>query len=117
MKKTTLLSLGILGLLSSSLSFGQTTEKPITWCGSSAKQIELNNTPGYLESVEQDNIAAQHAAQTTEAIPKGQVFYIPIVFHILHEGGVENISDDQIFNQVDIMNEDFRLLNPDAYPS
>lgn len=42
------------------------------------------------------------------------VFIIPIVFHILHEYGSENISDAQILNQVDILNRDYRLLNSDT---
>ncbi|GIV32786.1 MAG: hypothetical protein KatS3mg031_0321 [Chitinophagales bacterium] len=42
------------------------------------------------------------------------VYTIPIVFHVLHEYGPENISDEQIFDQVRILNEDFRKLNPDT---
>lgn len=39
---------------------------------------------------------------------------IPVVFHILHNGGSENITKAQVLDQVKIMNEDFRRLNPDA---
>uniref|UniRef100_UPI0040489060 M43 family zinc metalloprotease n=3 Tax=Algoriphagus sp. TaxID=1872435 RepID=UPI0040489060 len=43
---------------------------------------------------------------------------IPIVVHIIHNGtdiGVEaNISDAQIFEQIRVLNEDFRRLNADA---
>lgn len=42
------------------------------------------------------------------------VFVIPIVFHILHQYGTENISDAQILDQVDILNRDYRLLNDDT---
>jgi PKD repeat protein len=45
---------------------------------------------------------------------KGVVYKIPIVFHVLHNNGVENISDEQILDQVEILNRDFRLLNADA---
>jgi PKD repeat protein len=41
-------------------------------------------------------------------------YTIPIVFHILHAGGPENISNEQIENCVEIMNRDFQLLNADA---
>ena len=44
----------------------------------------------------------------------GVVKIIPIVFHIVHNYGPENISDAQVFDQVRILNEDFRLLNPDT---
>ncbi len=41
------------------------------------------------------------------------VVTIPVVFHILHQGGTENISNEQILDQVEILNEDFRKMNPD----
>jgi PKD repeat protein len=39
---------------------------------------------------------------------------IPIVFHILHVYGTENISDAQVFAQVDRLNKDYRKLNADT---
>ncbi len=35
------------------------------------------------------------------------VFMIPIVVHIIHEGGFENISDAQVESQIQILNEDY----------
>jgi PKD repeat protein len=42
------------------------------------------------------------------------VYKIPLVFHVLHNNGSENISDEQIFDAVSILNRDFRLQNTDA---
>jgi len=42
------------------------------------------------------------------------VFIIPIVFHILHHYGTENISDAQIYDQVAILNRDYRKRNSDT---
>lgn len=39
---------------------------------------------------------------------------IPIVFHVLHQGGAENISDAQILDQMRILNEDFNKRNSDT---
>nr|WP_294860668.1 M43 family zinc metalloprotease [uncultured Fluviicola sp.] len=39
---------------------------------------------------------------------------IPIVFHVIHEYGTENISDLQIKDQVRILNEDFQKKNMDT---
>ncbi len=39
---------------------------------------------------------------------------IPVVFHIIHEGGPENISRAQCLNQIDSLNKDYRRLNADA---
>lgn len=41
-------------------------------------------------------------------------YTIPMVFHILHTGGAENISDAQVLDAVNILNRDFRKLNPDT---
>ncbi len=53
-------------------------------------------------------IKQQQRTSTTE-----NIYVIPIVFHIIHANGSENISDEQIQDQVDILNRDFRKLNPD----
>ena len=42
------------------------------------------------------------------------IFSIPIVFHVIHYNGSENITDEQIYDQVDILNRDFRLFNQDT---
>src|SRR5690606_19186797 len=42
------------------------------------------------------------------------VYTIPMVFHIIHEYGSENISDLQVYDQVDILNHDYRKLNSDT---
>ena len=44
----------------------------------------------------------------------GPMFIIPIVFHIVHTGGAENISDAQILDEVRILNLDYRNLNSDT---
>lgn len=33
---------------------------------------------------------------------------IPVVIHVIHDGGTNNISDAQIQSQIDVLNEDFR---------
>jgi PKD repeat protein len=44
----------------------------------------------------------------------GPTFIIPIVFHILHNYGPENISDAQIMDEMRILNLDYRKLNADT---
>ncbi len=39
------------------------------------------------------------------------LYVIPIVFHVLHTGGNENISDEQIYDAVARINEDFNKQN------
>lgn len=66
--------------------------------------------------------AAQHALQAKAAMEAGagaftrgggQAYVIPVVFHVIHDFGPENISDQQVLDAVRILNEDFNRLNPD----
>ena len=41
-------------------------------------------------------------------------YVIPVVFHVIHKGGAENISDAQILDQMNIINRDYRRQNPDT---
>jgi hypothetical protein len=83
---------------------------------------------GYLEAREyllQTDKAAKEkfeAAENTSVSEEGvmnksqtqAIFTIPVVFHILHQGGPENISDAQIQDALTILNRDFNKLNPDT---
>jgi PKD repeat protein len=40
-------------------------------------------------------------------------FIVPVVFHIIHNGGAENISKEQILDQLRVVNEDFSNTNAD----
>lgn len=42
-----------------------------------------------------------------------EIFVIPVVFHVMHNYGPENISDEQIYDAINIMNRDFMKLNAD----
>ena len=42
------------------------------------------------------------------------VLVVPMVFHILHLDGPENISDEQIYDQMEILNRDYNKLNADT---
>jgi PKD repeat protein len=42
------------------------------------------------------------------------VLVIPVVFHVLHMDGRENISDEQILDQMEVLNRDYNKLNADT---
>lgn len=53
--------------------------------------------------------ANERIASFTPLMQKaGGIIYIPVVFHIIHNDGLENISQAQIMDQIRIINEDFR---------
>lgn len=41
------------------------------------------------------------------------VYIIPIVYHIIYQSAASNISDEQIYSSLEVLNRDFRLLNTD----
>ncbi len=43
----------------------------------------------------------------------GGNYVLPVVFHIIHNGGPENISDEQVKDAVRILNDDYNKLNTD----
>ena len=40
-------------------------------------------------------------------------YTIPVVFHIIHNNGVENISDEQVYDAIRVLNDDYNKLNLD----
>jgi PKD repeat protein len=53
--------------------------------------------------------------RTTQASPKQVGNYtIPVVFHILHLGGAENISDAQVRDEMRVLNDNYAKRNADT---
>lgn len=73
-----------------------------------AQHPEILTTEADLERFT-DDYAEAHAGERDDT-----VFVIPVVFHILHNNGPENISDEQVHDAMRILNEDFRKLNSDT---
>ncbi|MEZ4738049.1 MAG: M43 family zinc metalloprotease [Flavobacteriales bacterium] len=84
-------------------------------CGTDIMRAQrIAEDPTFLERERQyeeeiQRLVADHA----EFRGRDVVVTIPIVFHILHLNGNENISNAQILDQMRILNEDFRALNAD----
>jgi PKD repeat protein len=85
----------------------------VEYCIQHKKNEALKNNAAYLQSIADDEVIRKHESHQAST-PKGIIYKIPIVFHVLHNNGVENISDEQIFDQLAILNRDFRKLNADA---
>ncbi|MDF3027881.1 MAG: hypothetical protein K0S23_2188 [Fluviicola sp.] len=47
-------------------------------------------------------------------VKSGAAYIIPVVFHIIHNNGPENINDSQIYDAVEQVNLQYRKLNPDT---
>jgi PKD repeat protein len=85
-------------------------------CGSSHyEQILLQANPEIINEHEIFKQIRQEVMLKNKASRNNnQIYTIPIVFHIIHEYGSENISDAQVEDAVRILNEDFLKQNADT---
>ncbi|MEY4805267.1 MAG: hypothetical protein RL331_1793 [Bacteroidota bacterium] len=82
-------------------------------CGANQKLQQLyQNDPQLMRDQEQLLMSNYHIQEKDNDTMV--IFTIPIVFHVIHYNGAENISDEQIYDQVAILNRDYRLLNQDT---
>lgn len=61
----------------------------------------------FIQEIEK--IISQNTALNKKSM-SGNVKIIPVVVHVIHNGGMENISDAQIQSQIDVLNEDYRRM-------
>jgi hypothetical protein len=70
--------------------------------------------PELEQKQHQEHIARAQRIATGSQQVNAASYTIPIVFHILHLGGPENISDAQVLDGVRILNRDYAKENPDT---
>lgn len=73
-------------------------------------QEAIKNDPEYARILAESNMRkASPGVKST-----GTTYVIPVVFHIMHEYGPENLTKAQILDQIRVINEDFNRLNADT---
>ncbi|NLA24344.1 MAG: hypothetical protein GX879_05190, partial [Bacteroidales bacterium] len=87
-----------------------------SWRCASAEmnRIEMENNPQARANWENLQIFIDDYIKENKDSKNLDVYIIPVVFHIVHNYGPENISKEQINDQIRILNEDYRRLNPDT---
>ncbi|MCC6600213.1 MAG: PKD domain-containing protein [Crocinitomicaceae bacterium] len=86
------------------------------YCGQAEERTRrLQQHPELEEESKLANIFLDtYTKQLEESRGGGDELYIvPIVFHVIHNNGPENISDEQILDGLSILNRDFRKQNED----
>ena len=85
-------------------------------CGTTEATKRLYTVYPELIQAETDynNVLTQQIQNKKQQKSVETVYIIPIVFHVIHQNGAENISDAQIQDQVNILNRDYRKLNADT---
>jgi len=90
---------------------------PLRICGETTETNRLlTDYPefGVLQEMEQTNFQEEYESYLETWSPWDRSLYvIPVVVHIVHLGGSENISDAQVYSGIEQMNLDFNTDNPD----
>lgn len=110
MKKLVLVTLG---LFTAVLSANAQEVNP---CGTyEAEQYLFEKFPG-IKAEYDERMALLHnnvEINFDEDGAKSATFIIPVVFHILHEYGSENVSDGDVYDLMESLNEDYSATNSD----
>lgn len=78
-------------------------------------QRQLAENPGLQQSIDQLEAETQAYILANKDAKKTQATkVIPVVFHVIHNGGAENISVAQIRNQMEILNAEFKRMFADT---
>jgi Pregnancy-associated plasma protein-A len=73
----------------------------------------LRTVAGYAAARDLSENGAWQAARR-RARQRAGITQIPVVVHVVHHTDEQNISDAQVRSQIDVLNHDYRRLNPDA---
>lgn len=85
------------------------------WCGTDRKMEEIRQKyPERQIEWEKLNQWIEENAEYIMSTSEGGQFIIPMVVHVIHNYGTENISDAQIVDAIRILNEDYNKQNADT---
>ena len=110
-------TLALVSLCASAQSKGD--ERGRGWCGAVAEQERyFAEHPGTREAqkafyLQMEALATMQQRSTAGALGAPDVT-IPVVVHVIHSGGSDNISDRQINSAIDQLNTDYQKLNADT---
>jgi len=126
MKKITL---SFLGMTMLSMAYSQSTParvldksntrdgESVEYCFTHKKMQQFLSDPANAKQYAKEQAEFEELLNNSakSSGPEKTVQYtVPIVFHVLHNNGAENISNAQIMSALAILNRDYAMLNPDT---
>ncbi|MBX7182314.1 MAG: PKD domain-containing protein [Bacteroidia bacterium] len=99
----------------SSIFIGNAQQSSIRPCGTDenlSRQIAAN--PGLIDLLMKQSTVAKISGAQKGKSNQDAPYIIPVVFHVIHNGGSENISKAQILDQIANLNLDYMRLNSDT---
>ncbi len=75
----------------------------------------LEEYPAYRKRMEEiEQFTKEYVGRVTGVGLRAGIVRIPVVVHVVYNKDEQNINDKQIKSQIDVLNEDYRMLNADA---
>lgn len=106
-----------LALLSAVICFTQINtvkaQDPIAPCGTDENNEKMMLQNPELRQAYIDYVNALSLATKQSENRSTTLYTIPVVFHIIHINGTENVSDASVYSLMTRLNTDFRMLNTD----
>ncbi len=99
------------------LSTNSFSQHDVHYCHANEKMDEIKfQNPELYHQMETENQhleewTAQYIQNEYDPSARTAIYTIPVVFHVLHTNGPENISDAQIYSALELMNDNFNKLN------
>src|SRR3954467_6704693 len=89
-------------------------QPPRRSCGAMIEHRRLlNEDPSYVAARSRIETLAREYKLGGRASARAGITHIPVVVHVVWNTPEQNISDAQIQSQIDVLNQDFRMTNPD----
>lgn len=83
------------------------------WCGTDKILNNLKaQNPGF--EIQMHKSMSKAAIGNSLNNTQKTILDIPVVIHILHDNGIGNISDEQVYNALEILNKDYNRQNADS---
>jgi len=103
----------LFGLLALIALFTQAQEKDqVTRCYTEEIWMERMNDPEYARQwAEKERLVDEFSDRSVDA---DSLMIIPVVVHVIHSGGSNNISDAQVHDMIRVLNEDYSRTNADT---
>ena len=83
-------------------------------CGQHIVLKKLLNDSIFKSFYEKEQKSLVNKSQNLNSNYRGIIYKIPVVFHIIHNNGVEKIDRDQAIDALQILNRDLRALRADT---
>lgn len=94
-------------------------QQPLQMCGADeisyqlyidnpALRAQMESNRAYLKNFTQQYISA-HSQRNADSI-----YTVPVVFHVIHMYGQENITDEQVMSGLQVLNRNFSNQHPDS---